>query len=373
MKQKLIITSSLIILGAALPDAWAATPYHYANAITANNIAVMQHSIISTAMGASDRMAASVLRPEEIFKQQAAKKTQQKVDPASIYGRAPMYGTAPMYGEYNDDGSIGRSGGDNAPTLGHAWFAWQHFGNDTKFQDIHVLESDLELAMIGLAGDKLQTEYGMSEWGLFTGYIGGDQTQQDLTINEDGGYFGAYKKLTAGRAAISFALNSGVLSNNIDAIASDKTALTDDFTNIWAGGGFSAAYTIPMDDSFIFRPSIYAGYTWIKSDCYTASSGDVIKNKDFHMFEISPAIRFIKHIGNGWFGAMHAKYVMIFDNGGETKVNGTELSTLESDHFTEYGLALEKTIDRFNITANVGRRDGGHTGWVGGLNLKYIF
>ena len=91
------------------------------------------------------------------------------------------------------------------------------------------------------------------------------------------------------------------------------------------------------------------------------------------MFEISPAIRFIKHIGNGWFGAMHAKYVMIFDEGGETKVNGTKIGTLDSGHFTEYGLSLEKTIDRFNITANIGRRDGSHTGWMGGFNLKYIF
>ena len=372
MKQHLIFASSLTIFASLLSGARAAQTHHYANAITANNIAVMQHSIINTAMGAGDRLSSATLNTEEIFAHTA--KPQNEKNPTDLYGHAPMYGTMPMYGEYNDDGSIGRSGGDViAPALGHMWFAWQHFGNDTKFQDIPVLESDIELAMVGLAGDKSRTDYGMTEWGIFTGYIGGAQEQSDMTINEDGGYFGVYKKFTFGHANILTALNAGVLSNSVDTITMAKTATTDDFTNIWAGGAINAAYNIEMDDTFTFQPSLYAGYTWIKSDNYTTALGEQLNNQDFHMFEVAPTIRFIKHIGNGWFGAAHAKYVMLFDNGGETELNGTEISALESDNFTEYGITLEKTIERFNITANIGRRDGGHTGWMGGFNLKYIF
>lgn len=372
MKNISIFASSLLFLASAIGNASAKTPAHlYANAISANNIAVMQHSILSTAMNSGDRLSSAVHDAYAPQPKQTTEHPDKNIDPSKIYGRAPMYGTAPMYGEFNDDGSQGRSGGDgNQPTLGNMWIAWQHYGNDTKFDDTARLDSDMDLVMLGLAGNKTAFSHGMTEWGLYTGYVGSDQENDSLAIDENGGYFGVYKKFIfdGGKFNILSSLNGGVLSNS-----AETTYGTDEYTNIWAGGALNATYNIALDRTFTLQPALYAGYTWIKSENYTATSGEVLKNDNFHMFELTPAIRAIKHIGNGWYGAIGAKYVILFANGGDLDINGITADELEFDNFTEYGLTLEKTVDNFGISANIGRRDGARDGWTGGLNLKYLF
>lgn len=370
MKHTTFLTISLFsLLGISGAHATSSAHIH-ANTISAHNVATIQHTITQTAFSSfagsmRGTMGAQKSRSKSID-------AQRNEDPNTTYGRAPMYGTAPMYGEFNDDGrSAGRSGGDiyNADAaLNSVWTTWQHLGDNAKFNDFARLDSDADIFMLGVAGGQSEFAGGLSKWGLFAGFTNGDQQNNEISTESQGGYFGIYNGNTFGNLGLYATINGGVLNNSVDTIHGN-----DEYTNFWTGVAISATYDFALNGTFTLQPGIHLGYTWIRGEDYTSASGDILKNDTFGMTEVSPALRAIKHIANGWFGALNVKYVMIFDNGGDLSVNDTTTTTLDMDNYTEYTLSLEKYVNNFNLSANFGRRDGAREGWIGGLNVKYAF
>lgn len=356
MKQQLFCGIALFS-AFATHSTFAAPAYTHANTISAHNIGVIQHSITQSAI--SSFMAA----PGYIIGQHAKQ--------ALPDTHTPLYGTAPMYGEYNDDGNTGRNGGDiyNADaTLNNIWVKWNHLDSDAKFDDFAKLNTDIDTFMFGISGGQTEFAGGISKWGLYSGYITSDQENHDIKINENGGFFGLYNGNTFGDLGIYATVNGGVLSNSADTLFG-----TDEYTNFWIGGAINTTYNIALDNTFTIQPALHLGYTWIRSENYTATSGDIINNDAFGMLEVSPTIRAIKHIGNGWFGALNAQYVMLFTNGGDTTVNNVGITELESNNFFEYSISLEKAVSNFVMSGHIGRHDGARTGWIGGINIKYVF
>ena len=369
MKQTTLLTVSLFTL-LGISGAHAATDAHiHANTISAHNIATIQYSITQTAFTSfagsmRGNMGAQKSRSKSI-------NAQRDEDPKTTYGRAPMYGTAPIYGEFNDDGSAGRSGGDiyNADAaLNSVWLNWQHLGDTAKFDDFSRLDTNADIFMMGVAGGLSEFAGGLSKWGLYAGFTDGNQQNNSIAIESQGGYFGIYNGNAFGDLGLFATINGGVLNNSVDTAHG-----TDEFSNFWTGAAISATYDFALDGTFTIQPGIHLGYTWIRGEDYTSASGDILKNDAFSMFEVTPTLRAIKHIANGWFGALNVKYVMIFDNGGDLSVNNTTATTLDMDNYTEYTLSLEKYVNNFNLSANFGRRDGAREGWIGGINIKYAF
>ena len=339
-----------------------AAPEHiYANAISAQNIAAIQHSIAQTAFNSFE---GSIER--HIYKKASKKAPVQR--PAPV--QKNLYGTMRTYGEYNDDGSIGRNGGDIDPDLilNNIWLNWQHLGDNAKIDNLSALESDFDMIMGGLAGGEAKMGNGISKWGIYSGYIGGKQENKSLNIDEQGGFVGVYNGFDMGRFNLSTTINGGAIDNS-----AQNDFGTDDYSNFWIGGIINATYDISLDETFTIRPGVQIGYTWIKSKNYTSASADIIENQNFNMFEISPEIRMLKHIGNGWLGSLNAKYIMFAFGGGDTTINSTRIEETDIDNFFEYGLSLEKHISKTNISINIGRHDGARYGWVGGINIKHIF
>lgn len=352
----------------------ATSPHIYANAVVANNIAAMQHSIAQNAMRTFEGAAASTLGG--VARRASAPQPHPTVNPADLYGSLPMYGRPHLYGEYGDDGSVapensttGRNGGDDTrPVINSLWLNWQHFDEYIKFQDHDRFDTNYDILTAALAGGEAQWGIGISEWGLFGGYAGGNQKNEFLDMSESGGYIGLYTGYNIQHFNLSIIANAGVISNN----ASHEYGI-DEFANIWAGAALNATYNIALDDTFTIQPGVYAGYTWVGSANYTSLSGDFIQNKNFNTFEIAPSIRALKHIGAGWFGYIGVKYVFMYETGGDVMVQDVKYNNLIADNYAEYGIGIEKSIDRFNIAMHINRHDGGRTGWNGGLSLKYIF
>lgn len=372
MKKASLLVLSIFILSAN--DAFAAGAHTYANKFTSNNIVTFQHSIMTNAIQTFEGTASAALGGRAKIIKQDEKSTE-------LYGTTPMYGWPRLYGEYGDDGSVqhpkGRNGGDvekeitikdTRPTLNSAWLTWQHFDDDVKFKGIDNLNTDTDLIMFGLAGGEAQRGIGISEWGIFGGYVGGVQENNFININERGGYVGLYTGYNVQKFNLSLAVNAGALYNN-----AENEYGTDEFANTWAGAALNATYNIALDDTFTLQPGIYAGYTWVGSANYMSMSGETIANQNINAFEITPEIRAIKHLGKGWFGSLNFKYAFMMGHGGDVVVNGIKQEELEIRDYAEYGIGIEKSIDRFNVALNINRRDGGHTGWSGGFNLKYIF
>lgn len=373
MKKTSLLALSIFIFSAG--NALAFGPHMYANTFTTNNITAIQHSIMTNAMQTFEGTAAAALGGRAHIKK-------QEKDAKYLYGTTPMYGWPRLYGEYGDDGTVqqtGRSGGDTLqtdigvrdprPVLNSAWLTWQHYDDDVKFKGYDELNTDTDLIMFGLAGGEAQRGIGISEWGMFGGYVGGTQENEFISIDERGGYVGLYTGYNIQRFNVSFAANAGAMYNS----ATTELYGTDEFANMWAGAALNATYNIALDDSFTLQPGVYAGYTWVGSANYMSMSGDSVANQNLSMFEVAPEIRAIKHIGKGWFGSLNFKYAFMMGHGGDVIINGNQAEDLTTKDYTEYGISIEKSIDRFNVALNLTRRDGGRTGWSGGFNLKYIF
>ncbi len=366
MKHILIISAAIVpmLYTAAACATSVVAPHTYANVITTNNVAAIQHSIMRTAIQTFQNSVAPTMN------QQHKIHTKQSV---ASYGRAPMYGTMPMYGEYNDDGSAqtyGRSGGDTyaLPAFKNAWGTWQHFDDNVKFNGYDRLESGYDLITFGLDGNENQMSFGTSHWGVYAGYVGGAQENTHINIDENGGYIGIYNGYRVGGLAISASVNGG-------ALYSDATHEfgTDEFTNLWGGVAADAHYNIALDNTFTLQPGLYAGYTWVKSANYTSASHHEIKNDNLGNFEITPALRAVRYLGDGWFGYLDAKYIFNYAHGGHMYINSELMPELKTTDYSEYSIGFEKSIDSFNLLVNFGRHDGGRSGWFGGTSLKYRF
>lgn len=368
MKSKYITLAMSIFAVLVTTHNANATPFDaYLNGITIRNIATMQHSITTNAIQTFEgTMAAALGNRAHIL---IARPTQQKTNSPES-NKPSQYGHMPIYGEYNDDGNAiqGRNGGDIViPSFNSLWANWQHFDDKVKFNILDKVNTDYDLVTIALDGGHVQMEHGISQWGLFGGYAGSTQENQFFNIDETGGYIGVYSGYSFNNINISASVNAGAISSDAN-LSHEKI----DYSNAWIGGTIHGAYNIAIDDTFTLQPNLYAGYTWIKSDDYTTRKYN-IKNDNLKAFEITPEIRAIKHIGAGWFGTAKLRYVITWENGGETKINNIKIADPDSDNYAEYGIGLEKSIDRFNIALHIGRRDGGHAGWNGGTSFKYIF
>lgn len=368
MKHSVLLGASLFALFGAI-DANATTAHIHANTISAYNIATIQHSISHTMFSSFAGSMRGTMGGQK--SRTDAIKAQAQENPHATYGRAPMYGTASMYGEYNDDGSAGRSGGDtfNADAaLNNIWVNWQHLGDNAKFNDFDRLDSNADIFMFGVAGGAAEFAGGLSKWGLYAGFIDGDQQNTDIELTEQGGFFGIYNGNMFGDLGLYATINGGVLNNTATTVHGE-----DEYSNFWMGGVINATYDFAFDNTFTLQPGLQMGYTWIRSENYTSANGDILENSALSMFEVSPGVRAIKHIANGWFGSLNAKYIMHFASGDELVVNNIDVTTLDTDNFTEYSLSLEKNIANFNFSATFGRRDGARDGWIGDLTIKYLF
>lgn len=354
MKKALSYTTCALLLTGITHTTNATPAATYANNITTNNISALQHTIVNTAFNNLHRNKTTNTT------------TIKSSNPQDIYGRAPMYGTMSQYGEYNDDG---RSGGDKSnATLNNIQFTWQHNADRVKFNEFAPLDTDSDLILVNLIGNEYNIGTVKNTWGIYTGYIGATQENNQINIDEQGGYFGLANNFNIQKLNIKTTINAGALDNSVD-----TTNGTDDYTNFWIGAATRISYDIKLDSSLILRPEIYAGYTWIKSDDYTSASGQFINNSNTNSFEITPAINITKHVGNNWYWTLNTKYIIITNNDKNIIINNTKLKELDIGNFFEYGLTINKQFDNTDFSINIGRHDGDRYGWFGGLNMRYIF
>ena len=354
-----------ILIGVVSVDA-TAMPLTYAGAVSGNNIGAMQFSLATRAMDSFKGNELNIVtpRPRPIVQNT----TSTDKNSRDLYGTMPMYGTMPVYGEYGDDGTVfmGRNGGD-VPTLDNMWIAWQHYDEYAKFDNLARMDVDYDLVMAGVALGNLNFMGGTSNWGVFGGYVGHDTDGAPVKVSGDGGYFGIYNGFDAYGAAFDFVADFGAIGMD----AKDGAA-SDDVSSMWAGLAANVSYKIMLDDTFALVPGIYGGYTWIDTDDYTVY-GNTVRNDALHMFNVAPGVCAVKHIADGWYGTIGAQYVFTFTDGGATHAPGVKLNELDIDDYSEYGIGLEKSIDKFGFAININRRDGARTGWNGGIKVKYVF
>lgn len=344
MKHTNIYAFNLIVaLTLAYTSSSASANYIYSNGISATNIATFQHNIATSLLANRPNMRPA-LKPE--------------INSVDLYGHPSLYGE---YKEY--EFMYGHSGGETGTHNG-ARLTMNTFNENLTLNTTHRLANKTNMATIDFAFTNNSTQ----KIGAYTGFIDNEASNNDLKLKTSGGYVGLYGSQSINKIQISGIIDGGAVSNS-----ATSTFGTDEFTNLWLGAGINTTYDIMLGDTFDLQPGIYIGYTWADGANYISASAEQISAQNFNMFEVSPTLRAIKYIAADWYGTMHVRYVMIETHGGDTFVNGTKLTALESDNFVEYGLSLEKNIENFQFSASIIRRDGWHDGFGGNLGIKYIF
>lgn len=348
--------SALIALSAT--NAYAdQTLFATEQAIGATTIATLQHTITQNLFSTRARpfSAHPITTPETI------------INPAPTYNQ-PIYGSELLYGEYNDDGTMGRNGGDTNAPISNIWLNWQHTSDDINLNNFNRFDSRHDIATIGFTAHDKTTPNGFYNWTFYGGYINGTSKNSELDSDENGGFIGILNKLQTHNFIINSTINTGFLKTDVN-----YASISDNHTNIWFGAMANIAYNLQLDDTFSLYPMITAGYTWIKNETKNSTYSDDLQNQTFGFFEVTPALNAVKHIGNNWYGTLGVKYVMLSNTDKNITINDTEIEIPTVDNYTEYGISLEKQTNSFAFKATIGRHDGDLTGWIGDLNIKYIF
>ena len=338
-----------------------AVSHLHANGVAANNIAVMQHTLMLNAFEHFDGSMARIIRARPTA-------VPQESDFDTPVPTHDKYGEMLYYGEYGDDGTVfqkGRNGGDSFASSS-LWLDWQHTQDRAKFKDFKSVRSTLDMISIGFSNEPEYTANTYSKFGGFGGVALSHEDAHSTDLSETGEYVGLYYGYQTNGLTLQTAANFGALFTDADTDFGDH-----DFTNLWAGAAINASYNFFLDNESVLQPNVYAGYTWIRTNNYDPQPD--VSTDAFHMFEVSPGLRVITHITDGWYGAMSARYVFNFATGGDTSFAGVALPDLELQNYAEYGLGFEKSIDRFNFALVINRRDGGHTGWNGNIRMRYVF
>lgn len=355
-------TSVLALIAAStMPFGLHAAPvsYQHTNEIVSHNIVAIQHSAMLNTFGKFN--APHKKSPAE-FKDQE----NEVQDQSQYYGKMALYGI-------DEDEEIVLSfayhGADDDVTLPKmTWVDWQHSNDDAKFDHFSKIDSRYDIISLGFSDNPEKFDGGISGFAGFGGVIIANQNSGDVKLDETGEYLGLYRGYHINGFTINMAANIGTMFSDA------KSAYGKyDLTNLWAGAAFDASYDILIGHSFVLRPGIYSGYTWIYSDGHDSESGHDLSFDNFNAFELSPEMSIITHISNGWFSTMSARYVFNFTDGGTAHIAGTHISELDPMNYGEYGLSIGKGVEHFNVSASLNYRDGDRSGWSGGIQLRCLF
>lgn len=262
----------------------------------------------------------------------------------------------------------GLASGD-MPKANNAWVSVIGFDDNVDFDKFQTVDSEMMSVIGGVTSDKTQTSLGETTYGVYAGYLDGEQKYNGNKLDQKGGYIGLGTEIRDNQTIIQGTINTGFISNE------DKHSFGNDkFDTYWTGIALKGGYDYKLDETTTLQPNIYTSYTFVNSEDYTSKSGSHIKNDNLHLWEIAPGIKANKKFENGWNGFVQAKYAIVMNNGGDTTVDTIALPNISTKNYVEYGVGADKNLnDSWDLSASINRRDGGREGWNGNLNIKYNF
>mgnify|MGYP007022101616 CR=1 FL=1 len=252
-----------------------------------------------------------------------------------------IYGTMTRFDEYGDDGSTLKIPPKNSTPSSNlftdVWGDFTHINTNGHYNHTDTSKHN-RLYMTTIGGDtqKIKTDFGDVNFGVFVGSVFGDTSSIDALGNS----VGLFARFERGDFDATLLLNNGSLNNDSG---------TNNFSNAWFNIATDAAMKFRIDETLFFQPQIYFGYNWISSDNLYIN-GDTVSSQNFNLFNIAPSARFVKNIIGGWYGALAVKYMATFGDNKDIYVNGLRAAKIAIDNYTEIGMNIE-----YDYEAKIGR------------------
>lgn len=223
-----------------------------------------------------------------------------------------------------------------------------------------LIGGDTELEYLGHGYSGYLTAY--------TGYNGSHQNYDSVGTYQNGGLLGLTGTVYKGNFFAALTANVG--ANNANA---NTTTGTDNFTLLTAGTAVKTGYNFELfSGRFIIQPSYTMSYTFAKTFDYTTTSGANITSDPLNALQISPGIKFIGNLRNGWQPYTGVSMVWNIMDSQRFYANEVPLPQMSVAPYVEYGVGLQrKWAEKFTGFVQTMLRGGGRNGVAFQFGLRW--
>jgi len=214
--------------------------------------------------------------------------------------------------------------------------------------------------LIGHDGDFKEMKHGWHRIG--TSYIGYNGSQLDYAGNDttmNGGLLGMTETFYKGNFWTALTASAGASVGETNTMYGKE-----DFTSLIAGIGSKTGYNFEFKEGkLIVQPIMFMSYTFVNTFDYTNAAGVSIDTKPAHSLQLTPSIRVISNLKNGWQPYASVGMVWNLMNESNVTANGVKLPEMSMKPYVEYGLGVQRNWkDKFTAFGQAMVRNGGRNG-----------
>lgn len=242
----------------------------------------------------------------------------------------------------------------------------KYFGSNDRVALKNFRDVDTQYNGFILGGDSdkiaLPNDWDMIA-SLYGAYVKGEQSYTNTKIKQDAQYGGGSLFFHKGSLFAGVTANVGYIENT------NKTSYgADKYDTFVMGLAIKSGYNMRMPTKTIIQPNIFASYSYIKADNYTAKSGVDLVSRGLNIAQVSPGLRVIQEMKYNTDIYVDTRYVMTDNYKGNVYANNMLLPDIGFKNFIEYGIGIHKSwygeLSRdIDSILKINRRDGGRTGW----------
>ena len=273
------------------------------------------------------------------------------------------YGTMTRLDEYGDDGTAKhtvKSDFDHSSLEKIAWADVRYLNTKSDYSDNVSERSRIRMETLGFNTKDIDAAYGAFSFGAFLSNLNEDI----FSIRANGFSFGAFTHYKYHNFDLTGLVNNGSINKN---------AAYDMFNHSWINAAMDTSLNIRMTNTLYFRPKIYVGYTKVSADKLKIGD-DVSPKKDFRFVNVVPSAEITTRLAKNLYAALNGKYVTVYgDTDKNVYVNNAIIDKTSMKDYAEFGLELEYDYRDFVFSGGIHKQIEGFDGWVGDLNVRYLF
>jgi len=205
-------------------------------------------------------------------------------------------------------------------------------------------------------------------YSAYAGYNGSNQNYEGVGIDQNGA--------TLGATGLFYKNNFFTgLTANVGANATQAYTMygKENFTMLAAGIASKTGYNWELNGGkFIIQPNYLMSYSFINTFNYTNAGGVNITSDPLNAIQITPGIKFIGNLKNGW--QPYASVQMVWNLMDQSKFSANDVSLPEMSvkPYVQYGIGLQRRWDdRFTGYGQAMIRNGGRNGIALQFGFRY--
>ena len=177
-----------------------------------------------------------------------------------------------------------------------------------------------------------------SQYSLYVGYNGSHQRYSGNSIYQNGGTLGASGIWYKGNFFTG-------LTANVGASIADASTMygSEDFPMLMTGIASKTGYNWELaKGKFIIQPSYLMSYSFINTFDYTNAAGVRVSSDPLHAINITPGIKFIGNLKNGWQPYAGVQMVWNIMDKTDFKAQDVALPEMSVKPYVQYGIGVQK-------------------------------